>query len=109
MEYHQIQEVTIPQYEQGQIHIAVGCFPFFSKYYGTKLSLISEISVILILFQRNDLRCLSRTLIYDFCVDLGVLDALMGQHSADSENVNTVGCKERGEAVAHRVESDASG
>lgn len=62
-----------------------------------------------VLFQRNDLRCLSRTLIYDFCVDLGVLDALMGQHSADSENVNTIGCKERGEAVAHRVESDASG
>ena len=58
------------------------------------------------LFQRNDFGGFACPFIYHFRVDLSIYDALMGQHSADSQNINAIGGKQRGKAVARDVESD---
>ena len=48
------------------------------------------------LFQRNDFGGFACPFIYHFRVDLSIYDALMGQHSADSQNINAIGGKQRG-------------
>ena len=58
------------------------------------------------LFQRNDFGGFACPFIYHFRVDLSIYDALMGQHSADSQNINAIGGKQRGKAVARYMECD---